>query len=67
MIGAYTVVAALMAAKGIVRFPEISADAGKGSRAEEFLVGSLTSWALAFMAAVLVLGAPPLPLPAPAR
>lgn len=65
--GAYPVVAALMAAKGIVRFPEISADAGKGSRAEEFLVGSLTSWALAFMAAVLVLGTLPLPLLDPAR
>lgn len=67
LVGAYPVVAALMAAKGIVRFPEISADAGKGSRAEEFLVGSLTSWALAFVAAVLVLGTLPLPLLDPAR
>lgn len=62
MAGAYQVVAALMAAKGIVRFPEISADAGKGSRAEEFLVGSLTSWGLAFVAAVIVTGTLPVPL-----
>lgn len=62
MAGAYQVVAALMAAKGIVRFPEISADAGKGSHAEEFLVGSLTSWGLAFVAAVIVTGALPVPL-----
>lgn len=60
--GAYQIVAALMAAKGIVRFPEISADAGKGSRAEEFLVGSLTSWGLAFLAALIVAGALPFPL-----
>ena len=52
--GAYPVVAALMAAKGIVRFPEISADAGRGSRAEEFLVGSLTSWGLAFLSGLLL-------------
>ncbi|MDY6054446.1 hypothetical protein [Micrococcus sp.] len=51
---AYPVVAALMAAKGIVRFPEINADAGHGSRAEEFLVGSLTSWSLAFLAVLLL-------------
>ena len=51
---AYPVIAALMAAKGIVRFPEISADRGAGSRAEEFLIGSLTSWGLAAAGAVVV-------------
>lgn len=65
--GAYQIVAALMAAKGIVRFPEISADAGRGSRAEEFLVGSLTSWGLAFLAALIVAGALPFPLTELAR
>ena len=45
--GAEGIIGALMAAKGIVRFPEISADRERGGRAEEFLVGSLTSWGLA--------------------
>ena len=57
-----------MAAQGIVRFPEISADAGKGSRAEEFLVGSLTSWGLAFVSALLIFAAahgPLLEVPSP--
>ena len=59
VVGAYHVVAALMAAKGIVRFPEISADAKRddpvqaGTKAEEFLVGSLASWGLAGGAALL--------------
>ena len=59
---AWQVIAALMAAKGIVRFPEISADRGDGSRAEEFLVGSLASWGLAAVGGLLVwlsLGSPP--------
>lgn len=67
VVGAYHVVAALMAAKGIVRFPEISADARRansdddeptataGTKAEEFLVGSLASWGLAGGGALLVL------------
>lgn len=54
---AYHIVAALMAAKGIVRFPEISAEAKRedatGTKAEEFLVGSLTSWGLAGAAGLL--------------
>lgn len=54
---AYHIVAALMAAKGIVRFPEISADAKRedasGTKAEEFLVGSLASWGLAGGAGLL--------------
>jgi hypothetical protein len=41
------VIAALIAAKGIVRFPEISRDAEGGNRAEYFLIGSLVSWAVA--------------------
>jgi nitrate reductase NapE component len=45
--GAFPVVAGLFAAKGIVRFPEISADGAGGSKAEYFLVGSLVSWAVA--------------------
>lgn len=60
VVGAYHVVAALMAAKGIVRFPEISADAKRdptdaaaGTKAEEFLVGSLASWGLAGGAGLL--------------
>ena len=60
VVGAYHVVAALMAAKGIVRFPEISADAKRdpeesaaGTKAEEFLVGSLASWGLAGAAGLL--------------
>src|SRR5699024_920459 len=60
VVGAYHVVAALMAAKGIVRFPEISADATRdpeestaGTKAEEFLVGSLASWGLAGGAGLL--------------
>jgi hypothetical protein len=64
VVNAYHIVAALMAAKGIVRFPEISADAKRddataGTKAEEFLVGSLASWGLAggagLLAAVLML------------
>jgi hypothetical protein len=51
--GAYTLIAAVFAAKGIVRFPEISRD-GEGDRAEMFLIGSLVSWVLAFAAAFLV-------------
>jgi hypothetical protein len=52
--GAPAIIAALLAAKGIVRFPEISADRASGSKAEEFLVGSLTSWSMSG-AAVLYL------------
>ena len=53
----------LGAALGLVRFPEISADRGEGSRAEEFLGGSLASWGIAAAGGVLVwvgLGAPAL-------
>jgi len=52
--GAAAVIAALVAAKGVVRFPEISADRGTGGSAETFLVGSLTSWAVAAAGALLI-------------
>jgi hypothetical protein len=52
--GAYTLLAAVLAAKGIVRFPEISRDGDTGNRAEYFLVGSLVSWVTALAAAFLV-------------
>ncbi|MYM19101.1 hypothetical protein GSY69_03710 [Brevibacterium sp. 5221] len=49
--------AALAAAKGIVRFPEIAADRETGAKAEEFLVGSLMSWSIAgAVTAFLLLG-----------
>lgn len=51
---AYPVLAAMLAAKGIVRFPEISRDGETGARAEYFLVGSLVSWVIALGAAFLV-------------
>jgi hypothetical protein len=52
--GAFTLLAAVLAAKGIVRFPEISRDDVGGSRAEYFLVGSLVSWVTALAAAFLL-------------
>ncbi|WP_150951657.1 hypothetical protein [Microbacterium testaceum] len=52
--GAYTLIAAVLAAKGIVRFPEISRDRDDGDRAEYFLIGSLVSWVTALAAAFLV-------------
>lgn len=52
--GAYGVIAAVLAAKGVVRFPEISADRARGTKAEEFLVGSLVSWACAGAGVLLV-------------
>lgn len=50
----YTLLAAVLAAKGIVRFPEISRDRAVGNRAEYFLVGSMVSWVIALAAAFLV-------------
>jgi hypothetical protein len=44
----------MLAAKGIVRFPEISRDGETGARAEYFLVGSLVSWVIGLGAAFLV-------------
>ncbi len=51
---AYPILAAMLAAKGIVRFPEISRDGETGARAEYFLVGSLVSWVIALGGAFLV-------------
>ena len=51
---AYALLAAMLAAKGIVRFPEISKDGETGARAEYFLVGSLVSWVIALVGAFLV-------------
>ncbi len=48
--GAFPVAAGVIAAKGIVRFPEIQADSESGNKAEYFLVGSLVSWTLALIA-----------------
>ena len=54
LVGAFPVLAAVLAAKGIVRFPEISADRARGTKAEEFLVGSLVSWTCAGVGVLLV-------------
>ncbi|WP_303324914.1 hypothetical protein [Actinomyces radicidentis] len=51
--GANAALAAIIAAKGVIRFPEISKDAS-GLKAEEFLIGSLTSWTLAVLGVLLV-------------
>lgn len=45
--------AAIIAGKGVIRFPEISKDSS-GRKAEEFLIGSLTSWMLAVLGALLL-------------
>jgi hypothetical protein len=52
--GQFTAIAAVIAAKGIIRFPEIQRDGTRGSKAEYFLVGSFTSWALMLVVALLV-------------
>ncbi|MGC0367751.1 hypothetical protein [Microbacterium sp. SLBN-111] len=52
--GAYPLLAAVLAAKGIVRFPEISRDGDGGDRAEYFLIGSLVSWVTGLAAAFVV-------------
>lgn len=52
--GAYPVAAGLIAAKGIVRFPEMHEDRAQGNKAEYFLVGSFVSWTVAIVAAGLL-------------
>jgi hypothetical protein len=52
--GQFTAIAAVVAAKGIIRFPEISKDDAGGSKAEYFLVGSFASWGLVLAAAVII-------------
>lgn len=46
--GQYLAVTAVIAAKGILRFPEISKDSNTGTKAEYVLVGSFVSWGIAF-------------------
>lgn len=46
--------AGLIAAKGIVRFPEMHEDRAQGNKAEYFLVGSFVSWTVAIVAAGLL-------------
>ncbi len=50
--GEFTAIAAVVAAKGIVRFPEISRNDDSGTKSEEFLVGSLASWAAVLVVVV---------------
>lgn len=52
--GAFPVAAGLIAAKGIVRFPEMHQDREQGNKAEYFLVGSFVSWTVAILAAGLL-------------
>lgn len=47
--GNVAAISAIIAAKGILRFPEISRDAASGLKAEYVLVGSFVSWALALV------------------
>lgn len=47
--GNLVAIAVVVAAKGILRFPEISRDDPDGLRAEYVLVGSFVSWALALV------------------
>jgi hypothetical protein len=54
MAGQFVAIGAIVAAKGIIRFPEISKDNAGGSKAEYFLVGSLASWATVLVTVVLV-------------
>ena len=54
LFAAYPLLAAMLAAKGIVRFPEISRDGVNGGRAEYFLVGSLVSWVVGLGGALLL-------------
>ena len=46
-------VAAIVAAKGFIRFPEVSKDAA-GQKAEEFLIGSFASWILAVLGVIVI-------------
>ncbi|MCW4384805.1 hypothetical protein OH146_03345 [Salinibacterium sp. SYSU T00001] len=55
MAGQFTALAAVVAAKGIIRFPEISKDTADGSKAEYFLVGSFASWAVVLVVALIAL------------
>ena len=52
MAGAEIPAAVIVAAKGVVRFPEISKPGGRA--AEVFLIGSMTSWTLAVLGIALL-------------
>jgi hypothetical protein len=47
--GEYLAISAVIAAKSILRFPEVSKEGGHGSRAEYVLVGSFVSWGIALL------------------
>lgn len=51
--GAEVAIAAVVAAKGVIRFPEISQDS-TGEKAEEFLIGSVSSWIIAALVSMLI-------------
>lgn len=46
-------IAAAVAAKGVIRFPEISKDSS-GEKAEEFIIGSVSSWILAALVSMFI-------------
>jgi hypothetical protein len=50
--GQYLAITAVVAAKSIIRFPEISKDT-HGTKAEYFLIGSFVSWGLGLLTALL--------------
>ena len=52
MAGAEIPAAVIVAAKGVVRFPEISKPGGRA--AEIVLIGSMTSWTLAVLGIALL-------------
>lgn len=59
--GQFAAIGGVLAAKGVVRFPEISrsvregtSEGDRGTDPEYFLIGSLTSWGLALLAALVV-------------
>ena len=64
--GPQAAIAAIIAAKGVIRFPEVSKD-DTGEKAEEFLIGSLVSWGLAAAAAVFITSIAQGAWPAPAE
>lgn len=51
--GAEVAIGAVVAAKGVIRFPEISQDSS-GEKAEEFLIGSVSSWILAALVSLFI-------------
>lgn len=62
-VGQFAAIGGVLAAKGVVRFPELSRSAAKrkggdapSRDAEYFLIGSLASWGLALLASLLIAG-----------